>query len=103
MYCHEILGSVLTSEATAPFLFHLQDSYSSFRCIVVRWHPRVFEEEEHMVFEFSQAVADLPEGFLELVEILVEKSVETIRPRCRIGHGLGICVSPMHRFSQKLL
>lgn len=49
MYCHEVSGARLTSEAAAPFLLHLQDSYPSFRSIVVRRHPWVFEEVEHIV------------------------------------------------------
>lgn len=100
MDCHEVLGTGLTSESTAPFLFYFQYSYSSFRCVVVRWNHWVFQEVEHMVFEFSQTVADLPERLPELIEIFVEKVVEAFHPRCRIGHGLGILVSPMHGFSQ---
>lgn len=85
MDCHEVLSSDLASEATAPFLFHFQDSYSSFRGIVVRGHPWVFQKVEHMVFEFSQAVADLSERLLELVEILIEKFVEALSTlMCRL-------------------
>ena len=41
MDCHEVFCSCLATEASASLLFHFQDSYPSFRCIVVRWHVNI--------------------------------------------------------------
>ena len=80
MDCHEVLSSCLTSKSTASFLFHFQDSDSTFRGVVVGCHPWVFQEVEHMLSQFAQAVSHLVEWFLELVEILIEEFVQAFHP-----------------------
>ena len=100
MDCHEVFCSCLATEASASLLFHFQDSYPSFRCIVVRWHPWVFQEVEHMFSQFAEAVSDLVEWLLKLVEILIEEFVEALHPGRDVGHRLGVFIPPMYRFSQ---
>ena len=50
------------------------------RGVVVGWHPWVFQEVEHMLSQFAQAVSHLAEWFLELVEILIEEFVQAFHP-----------------------
>lgn len=100
MDCHEVFCSCLATEASASLLFHFQDSYPAFRCIVVRWHPWVFQEVEHMFSQFAEAVSDLAEWLLKLVEILIEEFVEALHPGGDVGHRLGVFIPPMYRFSQ---
>ena len=80
MDCHEVFCSCLATEASASLLFHFQDSDSTFRGVVVGCHPWVFQEVEHMFSQFAEAVSDLAEWLLKLVEILIEEFVQAFHP-----------------------
>ena len=78
MDLHEVFCSCLATEASASLLFHFHDSSPAFRCIVVRWPPWVFQDVEHMFYQFEEAVSDLAEWLLKLIEILIEEFVEAL-------------------------
>lgn len=53
-----------------------------------------------MFSQFAEAVSDLAEWLLKLVEILIEEFVEALHPGRDVGHRLGVFIPPMYRFSQ---
>ncbi len=91
------------SESSALLLFPFQNSYASFRCVVMRWDSWVFEKVEHIFFGLAKAVSDVSEQLFELVEILTEQLVKTLKSRGSMGDRVRIFISPVDLFPHQLL
>ncbi len=81
MEIHKGIGSEVRPEASGVFEFDFQLPYSAFGCIVVRRYGGISQKVEDVVPAFQQTVSESGELFVQLRQILVNESVQTLQPR----------------------
>lgn len=78
---HKGLCSEVRPEATWVFELDFQFPYPAFGCIVVRRYRRISQKVEDVIPAFEQTIPERGELFVQIRQILVNKFVQTVKPR----------------------